>query len=177
MAAVNPYCPRIIVLTPDKDKSSLITNIAQRVLPIDKDAILEFDPTRGMNPLDSINKLPFVKDLSKDTTALLIFIDKVIALDDKAKYFSDFYHDLKSFLQDRVACLATILLDSGVKNSDEDNIAKQILSTTTSSAKKFQEKANGSNLPRLCLDEGTQLQPKPQERLMSVLELFREAIQ
>lgn len=179
MAAVKPYCPALIVLSEDQAQSGLINKAAQTAFQIEQDQILNFNPARGNNPLATISRLPFIRDLSKDKTALLIFIDKIIALDDKGKYLSEFYNGLHDCLQEKVACLATIVLGTGVKNSNEDNITRQILSslsTVSKPSQQFKLKADGSNLPRLCLDEGTALQAKPQERLKSVLQVFEQAI-
>ncbi|MDA0772044.1 MAG: hypothetical protein O3C63_03780 [Cyanobacteria bacterium] len=179
MAAVKPYCPALIVLTSNQAQSGLISKAAQTALQITQDSILEFNASKGNNPLATISKLPFIRNLSKDTTALLIFIDKVVALNDKGKYLSEFYNGLHDCLQEKVACLATIVLGTGVKNSNEENITRQILSslsTVSKPSQQFQLKADGSNLPRLCLEEGTAFQAKPQARLKSVLQLFEQAI-
>lgn len=176
MATVNSYCPALVILTQDKAKSALIKKTAVTKLKISEEQILEFNPTKGQKPLDTISKLPLIHGLSKENTALLMFIDKFIAIDPQNNYLSNLYRDLKNFFQDKVACSATVLLDTGIKDSNIDNISPQILSTRDNKAAQFKEHGKGSNLPSLGLDEGTEGQWKPEERLRSALRLFLEAI-
>ena len=164
-----PYQPAVLILSRDKHKAELIRTEANKV-GINQCEV--FNP-KSQSPEVCMSRLPFFHDLNAEKSALLVFIDKAIALQeaDASTRLSALYQSFKKLLKQNSSQLIMVLLGDGVKVRHQEYIKAQV------KTENYNEGPKASRLPVLGLDEGDSSDDKVENRLETIFKLFQSALE